>query len=95
MESPLMSVTTVRLQPELEENLEATAKKLHRSKSWLINQALREFFARQELEQNRWQETLQAMESVAQGRVVSAEAVNTWLQSWGSANELSPPKAGQ
>jgi predicted transcriptional regulator len=95
MESPLMSVTTVRLQPELEENLEATAKKLHRSKSWLINQALREFFARQELEQNRWQETLQAMESVAQGRVVSAEAVNTWLQSWGSADELSPPKAGQ
>jgi predicted transcriptional regulator len=73
MESPLMSVTTVRLQPELEENLEATAKKLHRSKSWLINQALREFFARQELEQNRWQETLQAMESVAQGRVVSAK----------------------
>jgi len=90
-----MSVTTVRLQPELEENLEATAKKLHRSKSWLINQALREFFARQELEQNRWQETLQAMESVAQGRVVSAEAVNTWLQSWGSSDELSPPKAGQ
>ena len=90
-----MSVTTVRLQPELEENLEATAKKLHRSKSWLINQALREFFARQELEQNRWQETLQAMESVAQGRVVSAEAVNSWLQSWGSADELSPPKAGQ
>ncbi|WP_137817457.1 CopG family ribbon-helix-helix protein [Pseudomonas sp. 2FG] len=90
-----MSVTTVRLQPELEENLGAMAEKLHRSKSWLINQALREFFERQELEQSRWQETLQAMESVAQGRVVSGEAVNTWLQSWGGSNELSPPKAGQ
>ncbi|MFP6849979.1 MAG: ribbon-helix-helix protein, CopG family [Pseudomonas sp.] len=90
-----MSVTTVRLQPELEESLGAMAEKLHRSKSWLINQALREFFARQELEQGRWQETLQAMEAVAQGKVVSAEAVNTWLQSWGSDNELSPPKLGQ
>lgn len=90
-----MSVTTVRLQPDLEENLGAMAEKLQRSKSWLINQALREFFERQELEQSRWQETLQAMESVAQGKVVSAEAVNTWLQSWGSANELSPPKAGE
>lgn len=95
MEGTLMSVTTVRLQPELEANLGAMAEKLHRSKSWLINQALREFFERETLEQNRWHETLQAMESVAQGRVVSGEAVNTWLQSWGSSDELSPPKAGQ
>lgn len=90
-----MSVTTVRLQPDLEENLVAQAEKLHRSKSWLINQALREYFERQELEQARWQETLQAMESVAQGRVVSGDAVGAWLQSWGTDNELSPPKVGE
>jgi predicted transcriptional regulator len=35
------------------------------------------------------------MESVAQGRVVSGEAVAAWLQSWGTDKELSPPKAGQ
>jgi len=90
-----MSVTTVRLQPELEEHLVAMAQELQRSKSWLINQALREFFERQKLEHSRWQETLQAMESVAQGRVVSGEAVSAWLQSWGTPNELSPPKAGR
>ena len=90
-----MSVTTVRLQPEVEENLLDMAEKLQRSKSWLINQALREYFERQSLEQSRWQETLQAMESVAQGKLVSGEAVNTWLQSWGSADESSPPKTGQ
>lgn len=90
-----MSVTTVRLQPEVEENLNAMAGKLQRSKSWVINQALSEFFERQMLEQSRWQETLKAMESVAQGNVVSGEAVHTWLQSWGSPNELQPPKAGQ
>lgn len=90
-----MSVTTVRLQPEVEESLNVMAGKLQRSKSWLINQALREFIERQALEQSRWQETLKAMESVAQGKVVSGEAVHTWLQSWGSSNELQPPKADQ
>lgn len=88
-----MSVTTVRLQPEVESDLEAMAGKLQRSKNWLINQAIREFVARQELEQSRWKETLAAMESVAQGQVVSDEAVHAWLETWGSAEELPPPQA--
>lgn len=90
-----MSVTTVRLQPEVEESLEAMAGKLQRSKSWLINQALREFIQRQQQEQDRWQETLQAMASVAQGKVVSRDAVHAWLSSWGDAAERVPPKVGQ
>lgn len=90
-----MAVTTVRLQPEVEEGLEDIADKLNRTKSWVINQALREFLERQELEQERWSQTLEAMESVAQGRVVSGEHVHAWLASWGDADELPPPKAGQ
>ena len=88
-----MTVTTVRLQPEVESGLEAAAEKLHRTKSWVINQALREFLSRQEVEQARWQETLQAMESVARGKVLSEESVHAWLGSWGSSEELPPPKA--
>ncbi|QDA56504.1 CopG family ribbon-helix-helix protein [Thermomonas aquatica] len=90
-----MTVTTVRLQPEVESGLEAMADKLHRSKNWLVNQAIREFVARQELELSRWNETLTAMSSVAQGKVVSGQAVHAWLESWGNANELPPPKVGQ
>ena len=90
-----MTVTTVRLQPEVEEGLEEIADKLNRTKSWVINQALREFLERQDLEQKRWNETLEAMESVAQGRVVSGESVHAWLASWGDPDELLPPKAGQ
>lgn len=52
-------------------------------------------FGSHQQEQTRWQETLKAMESVAQGRVVSGEAVHDWLRSWGTTSELSPPKAGQ
>ena len=90
-----MSATTVRLQPEIEKSLDAMSVQLHRTKSWLINQALKEFIQRQEQEQARWRETLEAMESVAQGNVVSGEAVHAWLRSRGSTDELPPPKAGQ
>lgn len=90
-----MSVTTVRLKREVEDNLDALADKLQRSKSWLVNQALKEFLERQEQDLLRWEETLVAMDSVAQGRIVSGEAVHAWLRSWGSAKELQPPRVGQ
>jgi len=89
-----MSVTTVRLQPDIEQSLQAMAVALQRSKSWVINQAVKEFAEKQALEQQRWQETLQAMASVAQGQVVKGDDVHAWLQSWGTAEELSAPKIG-
>jgi predicted transcriptional regulator len=87
-----MSVTTVRLQPDIEQSLQNMTSSTQRSKSWLINQAIKEFVERQNNEQIRWQQTLQAMESVAQGRVVSGEAVHNWLQSWGTDKELAAPE---
>lgn len=90
-----MSITSVRLQPEVEQGLEAMAASQERSKSWLINQALKEYIERQVHEKTRWQETLTAMDSVAKGQVVSGEAVHAWLETWGKENEQSPPKIGQ
>lgn len=90
-----MSITSVRLQPEVEQGLEAMAASQERSKSWLINQALKEYIERQAQEKTRWQETLTAMDSVAKGQVVSSEAVHAWLDSWGKKNEPSPPQVGQ
>ncbi|GAB3312641.1 CopG family ribbon-helix-helix protein [Haliea atlantica] len=87
-----MSVTTVRLSPETERELEALAGKLDRSKGWLINQALSEYLERQKQEQVRWRETLEAMEAVAKGRVVDAEDVHDWLRSWGTEQEQAAPE---
>ncbi len=87
-----MAVTSVRIQPEVEAGLVAMSERLHRSKSWIINQALREFIAREAEGAERWQQTLVALESVAQGRVVKGEAVQAWLESWGSADELPMPE---
>jgi len=90
-----MGVTSIRLQPEVESDLEAMAGKLHRSKNWLINEAIREYVARQALEQARWKATLGAIESVAQGKVVPGDSVHAWLRSWGQPDELPPPGAAQ
>jgi len=90
-----MGVTTVRLQPDVEERLEAIADRLQRSKGWVINQALAEYLEKQQLEQDRWKQTLEAMESAAQGKVVDASEVHSWLNSWGSDNEQDAPRSGK
>lgn len=90
-----MSITSVRLQPEIEQELDAMAASQERSKSWLINQALKEYIERQAMEKTRWQDTLKAMDSVAKGQVVTGEAVHSWLDSWGKDDEKSPPQVGQ
>ncbi len=88
-----MSVTSVRLQKELETPLDDLAKKLHRSKNWLINQAVKQLVERDVLEEKRWTETLEALDSVEQGRLVEGDEVHQWLESWGKDDELLPPSA--
>lgn len=90
-----MSVTTVRLQADIEQHLEAIAGRLHRSKGWVINQALSEYIQKQQRGQERWQQTLEAMESAAQGKVVDASVVHDWLNSWGTENEQDAPRSGK
>jgi predicted transcriptional regulator len=87
-----MGVTSVRLQPEIENPLEKLANKLDRSKNYLINQAIKEFLARKSLEDKKWNETLEALDSVKSNRVIAEQDVNEWLDSWGKDNEIKPPK---
>ena len=87
-----MAITSIRLQPDLEPTLEKLATKLHRSKNWLINQAIREYIEKNQIEAKRWEETLLALESVKSGKGISEEDVDIWLQSWGSENEGQPPE---
>jgi predicted transcriptional regulator len=78
-----MSITSVRIPEDLEKPLESLSKKLDRSKSYLINQAIKEYIARQSLEGTRWQDTLEALESIKAGKSIDEEDVNAWLNSWG------------
>ncbi len=87
-----MSITSVRLQKELEEMLDEAASRTQRSKNWLINQAVKEYLERNSREQECWQETLKALKSASEGKLIDADQVHEWLDSWGKDDELSPPK---
>ncbi len=86
-----MSATSVRLQADVERQLEAVAAELKRSKSWVINQALQEFAERRQLEQQRWRDTLAALEDVRDGRVATGVSVHAWLDTWGTPDESASP----
>jgi len=87
-----MGITSIRLSDDLDKPLESLAKKLDRSKNYLINQAIKEFIARQALEDARWQDTLKALESVEAGQSVDETDVNAWLNSWGTGARTPSPK---
>jgi len=87
-----MSITSVRLSDDIDKPLELLANKLDRSKNYLINQAVKEFLARQSLEESRWTGTLQALESIKSGKSLDEGDVNTWLNSWGTGERKDPPK---
>lgn len=86
-----MSITSVRLNDDIERPLDFLAKKLDRSKSYLINQAVREFVARQAVEDSRWEDTLEAIESIGRGEAIDEGSVNEWLNSWGTDSPKAPP----
>ena len=86
-----MSVTSVRLSSDIEMPLKQLSQKLDRSKSYIINQALKEYIQRQAMENSRWSETVEALHSVKSGNLISANEVDDWLDSWGTNNEKLPP----
>ena len=62
-----MGITSIRLTEDLDQPLDVLAKKLDRSKNYLINQAIKEFLAKQSLEDSRLQGILAALESIKAG----------------------------
>ncbi len=85
-----MGVTSVRIHDDLKARLEKVSKKLRHSKGWIMNEALREYLDHQDLEEQRWKETLEALEDIESGRVVDGKKVMTWLKSWSKEDEFPP-----
>ena len=85
-----MSVTSLRLSQDIEAPLENLARRLDRSKNYIINQAIKDFIARQMMEDSRWDDTLAALNSAKSGQLIDEPCITEWLQSWGTDKELSP-----
>jgi len=86
-----MGVTSVRLNSDIVAPLENLSQRLDRSKNYLINQAIKEFVARQAMEDSRWDDTLKALESMKEGELIDGSEVISWLKTWGTDSESSPP----
>ena len=86
-----MGVTSIRLSEENEKPLENLAAKLNRSKSFLINQAIKEYIARQAMDDARWEDTLKALASIKKGKTIDESEVVSWLKSWGTDSEKAAP----
>ena len=82
---------SVRLEPELHTQVAAIAAALDRPKSWVIEQAVRDFVAVQEWQLAAIDEGIKAADA---GHVVAHEDVVAWVESWGQADELPMPKCG-
>ncbi len=88
-----MAETTlsVRLPAELGARLDRLARNTSVSKSKLATDAIVAYLDEQERQLEKIREGLADAKA---GRVISHEEVASWLESWGTENELPPPKCG-
>jgi predicted transcriptional regulator len=86
-----MRVTNIQLLDDLEQPLAQMAEKLNQSRMWIINEAVKEFLEQRSFDEERWQDTLVALDSVNNGKRISAEKVESWLASWLSSEEQVAP----
>jgi predicted transcriptional regulator len=75
----------------LDERVTAIAAALDGPKSWVIEQAVRDFVAMQEWQRAAVEEGIKAADA---GRVAAHEDVVAWVKSWGSPDELPMPEGG-
>jgi predicted transcriptional regulator len=80
---------SVRLEAALNDQVTAVAAALDRPRSWVIEQAVRDFVAMQEWQLAAIDEGLRAADA---GRVVAHEDVVAWVSSWGRPDELPMPE---
>src|SRR5271154_300691 len=80
---------SIRLKPEVKKRLARLAKVSGRSSNFLISDAVESYVADQE---RLLAEIREADRRVKSGHYVRNEDMKAWLLSWGTGQELPPPK---
>jgi predicted transcriptional regulator len=80
---------SIRLDPKLRGRLEKEAKRTKRTASFIANHAMSSYF--EGLDQFN-KEMDEAVKEADKGVFISEEAMNAWVLSWGTADELPPPE---
>jgi predicted transcriptional regulator len=79
---------SVRLPVELNQQVADIAQALDRPKSWVIEQAIKDFVALQAWHLAAIDEGIRAADA---GQVVPHDEVAAWVRSWGNPDELPTP----
>jgi len=80
---------TIRLTPELDAQVTKIAEAMNRPKTWVIEQAIRDFVAVQQWHLAAIDEGIRDADA---GRVVPHNDVAAWVRSWGKPGEFPAPK---
>jgi len=92
MKSTTMATSTpfsLRLDPELRARLEAEAKQADRSASYMATRAIKSFLDAQSAKREA---ITAAIRQADAGDFISSEAMNEWVDNWGTDNEQPDPK---
>ncbi|HDZ62766.1 MAG TPA: ribbon-helix-helix protein, CopG family [Nitrospirae bacterium] len=87
----MTTTLTIRIDEKTKERLDNLAKATARTKSYIVDSAIKEF-----LETNEWQ-IKSIKESVERAdredaKFIDHEKVSKWITSWGTEDEPEPPK---
>jgi len=80
---------SLRLKPEIRDQLDEEARIAERSASFLANKAIEVFLAARAAKRRQIEAALNAAE---RGEFISSEAMDRWVASWDTEAELAPPK---
>lgn len=89
----MMTTTmTVPLDDEMRRRLDTLAKMTDRSRAYLALQAIQEFLDANEWQVQAIQEAVAEADKASREDFFAPERVVGWLESWGTEDELDPPR---
>ncbi len=83
---------SVKLDFDIRTRIERLSEARSRTTHWMMREAIRQYVEREEKREAFRKDTLEAWETFQMtGLHAAAEAVDAWLASWGTDNELPVP----
>ena len=86
----IKTMISARIPEKLSQELEALAERSQRSKGFLLTVALEDFVERESRLRDKIDAAVKAADESSEWH--SHESVSKWIMSWGTENELPPPK---
>jgi predicted transcriptional regulator len=80
---------SLRIEPKLKAKLEKEAAREDRSAAYIAQRAIAAFIESREARRKALKE---AVAEADKGVFISEEAMDAWVDSWGTENELPPPE---